>query len=296
MCISSFCVFYSLLWSILLWYFSGTLTFCDICHLNDVLIILSSKDFSSPGQNLQHWLVSCIWVSGGHVNCGQTIATHPKTPSVHVQFTQPVIENSPCSTILWLLSKQLSDEDFLFKKNNIEMNKKRREEKRKTHKIVLNYLFFRNILWIKWRKKKARIEICYVHVDSEIRNFVVKLYFQKKIIDKQFSTNKENNEQIQNQRKKINKWNKNSLKHLGQHLSSGGNSGFLHIGLTQLFGLHLISPLSHIHVLQPSSHLSLSSFLLPSNVIHDFLQSHFSRLTIRSSCATSYMSTYTNNI
>lgn len=86
---------------------------------------------------------------------------------------------------------------------------------------------------------------------------------------------------------KINEIKNNSLKHLGQHLSSGGNSGFLHNGFMQLFGLHLISPLSHIHVLQPSSHLSLSSFLLPSTK-HDFLQSHFSRLLIRSSCATSY--------
>lgn len=116
--------------------------YISICHLNDVFIIFSSMDFSSPGQKLQHWLVSCICVSGGHVNWGHIICAQVKTPSLHVQFTQPVIEKSPCSTILWLLSKQFSTEV-----NEMETKKctKKERKERKWH-----WFTFFNILSWSW--------------------------------------------------------------------------------------------------------------------------------------------------
>lgn len=70
--------------------------------------MLSYIVFLSPGQNLQHWFVSCICASGGQDNVGHITCAQDNTPSLHVQLTQPVIENSPCSTSLWLLSKQVS--------------------------------------------------------------------------------------------------------------------------------------------------------------------------------------------
>lgn len=108
-----------------------------ICHL-DVLIIFSSKCFLSPGQNLQHWLVSCICFSGGHVNCGQTIDVQLKLLSVHVQFTQPIIVDSPCSTSLWLLSKHFPIYQYRQRiwREKEQEEKKNTHKKRNTHKMI----------------------------------------------------------------------------------------------------------------------------------------------------------------